>query len=97
VGRPLAEATSPRPAPKAVGTALVEAAWKYQHPPKVGAGLRRRHTGLGPDTIARSATAQKRLNAKYRQMLAHGKLRTVAVTAVARELAGFVWAEMTTD
>ena len=81
--------------PAGVRTALVEAAWKYRHPPRVGGGLRRRQSGLGADTLTRSWTAQKRLHAKYASMLAHSKPSTVAATAVARELAGFVWAEMT--
>jgi transposase len=82
--------------PQGVRTALVEAAWHYRHTPKVGVGLARRHSDLGAGTIARSWTAQRRLNAKFRQMLGHGKVPSVAVTGVARELAGFVWAEMTT-
>ena len=36
--------------------------------------------------------AQSRLNRRYRALLRRGKLKTVAITAVARELAGFVWA-----
>ena len=35
--------------------------------------------------------AQKRLHKKYRRMIARGKVRQVAVVAVARELAGFIW------
>lgn len=81
--------------PAGVRTALIEAAWKYRHQPRIGAGLRRRQAGVGADTITRAWTAQKRLHAKYQQMLAHNKPSTVAATAVARELAGFVWAEMT--
>ena len=57
--------------------------------------MRRRQDGAGPDTLARSWKAQRRLHGKYRQMLARGKPPVVAVTAIARELAGFVWAEMT--
>jgi transposase len=78
-----------------VRTALVEAAWHYQHAPAVGAGLRRRHQALPPDTISRAWTAQKRLNSRYRHLINHGKPTTVAATAIARELAGFAWAEMT--
>ena len=74
----------------------MEAAWHYRHTPKVGVGLARRHSDLDAGTIARSWTAQRRLNTKFRQMLGHGKVPSVAVTGVARELAGFVWAEMTT-
>jgi hypothetical protein len=36
--------------------------------------------------------AQCRLNRRYRALIRRGKLKTVAITAVARELAGFVWA-----
>jgi transposase len=36
--------------------------------------------------------AQSRLNKRYRALLRRGKLKTVAITAVARELAGFIWA-----
>ena len=35
---------------------------------------------------------QCRLNRRYRALIRRGKLKTVAVTAVARELAGFIWA-----
>jgi hypothetical protein len=43
-------------------------------------------------TLARSWKAQQRLHAKLTR---RGKILPVAVTAVARELAGFAWAEMT--
>ena len=52
--------------------------------------------GLPPETLARSWKAQQRLNAKYKKMITRGKPPGVAVVAVARELAGFVWAEMIT-
>jgi transposase len=55
---------------------------------------------LGPDRptallAARSWKAQQRLHATYRKLTARGKPAGVAAVAVARELAGFVWAEMT--
>ena len=78
-----------------VRTALIEAAWAYRHKPSIGATLRRRQHGASPATLARSWAAQRRLYAKYRQMIARGKPPGVAVTAMARELAGFAWAEMT--
>ena len=78
-----------------VRTALTEAAWAYRIAPAIGAGLRRRQAGAAPDTLARSWKAQLRLHAKYKKMTARGKPPGVVVTAVARELAGFVWAEMT--
>lgn len=81
--------------PQGVRTALVEAAWYYRHTPRVGVGLASRHNDLAADTIARSWSARRRCNTKFRQMLGHGKPPSVAVVAVARELAGFIWAEMT--
>ena len=57
--------------------------------------VNRRQEGAPPETIARSWKAQRRLNGKYRRMTNGGKAAPEAVTAVARELAGFVWAEMT--
>jgi transposase len=81
--------------PQAVRTALVEAAWAYRSRPRIGADLRRRQDGLPPATLARSWKAQQRLHATYAKMTARSKPSGVVVTAVARELAGFVWAEMT--
>ena len=78
-----------------VRTTLIEAAWAYQHAPAIGATLRRRQAGAGPGTLARSWKAQRRLHARYRNLTGRGKAPAEAVTAVARELAGFVWAEMT--
>src|SRR5690349_215303 len=78
-----------------VRTALVEAAWAYRFKPAIGVTLRRRQRGAEPGTLARSWKAQRHLHAKYKTMTARGKPQAVAITAVARELAGFVWAEMT--
>lgn len=72
---------------------LVEAAWAYHHRPAVGAILKKRQLGLCPQLVAFSWAAQLRLNARYRKLLPL-KAKNVAVTAVARELAGFVWAVM---
>jgi transposase len=81
--------------PVGVRTALIEAAWAYQHRPGIGLTLSRRQAGASAHTLARSWTAQQRLHAKYKKMTRRGKPPGMAVVAVARELAGFVWAEMT--
>lgn len=81
--------------PEGVRTALIEAAWAYRYRPAIGVTLVRRQAGQSPDTLARSWKAQQRLHARYKKMTARGKPGGVAVVAVARELAGFVWAEMT--
>jgi transposase len=78
-----------------VRTALIEAAWSYRFRPAIGVTLRRRQHDASPPTLARSWQAQRRLHARYKAMTARGKPAGVAVTAMARELAGFVWAEMT--
>jgi transposase len=79
-----------------VRTALTEAALACRHAPAIGAGLRRRQHGAAPETLARSWKAQRRLHARYVHLVhAGGKAAPEAAVAVARELAGFVWAEMT--
>lgn len=70
---------------------LVEAAWAYRHRPAVGEKLRRRQEGLAPELVSYCWKAQLRLNARYRK-LSVIKPANVAITAVARELSGFVWA-----
>lgn len=74
---------------------LVESAWSYRSRPAVGAVIAKRHAGLDPVVVARAWAAQQRLCGKFRRLDARKAIRKVVVTAVARELAGFVWAEMT--
>jgi transposase len=76
-------------------TQLVESAWAYQHSPVIGVALRSRQGGVPADTLARSWAAQQRLCRRFRSLSARKNVRAVVVTAVARELAGFIWAEMT--
>jgi len=76
-------------------TQLVESAWAYQHRASLGATLRRRQQGVSQDTAARSWAAQQRLCARFRHLQATHHQHSVVATAVARELAGFLWAEMT--
>lgn len=74
---------------------LGESAWAYQHRPRVGIELRRRQDRAPADTVARAWSAQLRLCGRFRRLSAKKNSRNVVVTAVARELAGFLWAEMT--
>jgi transposase len=74
---------------------LVEAAWHYQHPPRVSARAARVSDHVPPDVAARAWQAQIRLNHRHRTLTSHGKRSTVANVAVARELCGFIWAAMT--
>jgi transposase len=75
-------------------TALVESAWSYQHRPATGAVIARRQARATDETIARAWKAQIHLTAKFRRLAATKSSRNIVVTAVARELAGFLWAEM---
>lgn len=74
---------------------LVEAAWHYRHHPFVGDTLRARQRGAPPPVIAHAWTAQQRLHRRYARLAARGKPKQHVVTAVARELTGFVWAALT--
>ena len=70
---------------------LVEAAWSYRHPAKVSPAIQQRHDGLPKAIIDRAWDAQLRLCKRYRRLVARGKHPNVAVVAIARELAAFVW------
>ena len=80
-----------------VRTQLVESAWAYQHRAAVGVGLRTRQQHVSSATIARSWAAQQRLCGKHRKLAARKDSKSVVNAAVARELAGFVWAEMVAE
>ncbi len=71
---------------------VVEAAWAYRHRPAVGGALRVRQEGLSEDVKEIAWKAQHRLHQRYRRLAAKGKVKQQVVTAVARELLGFIWA-----
>jgi transposase len=71
---------------------LVECSWSYQHPPRVGS-VKQHKVDAAPPAVREIAwKAQCRLYRRYRALIRKGKLKTVAITAIARELAGFIWA-----
>jgi len=74
---------------------LVEAAWQYRHHPFAGPALRTRQRGASADVIHIAWHAQARLHRRYRRLAARGKPKQLIVTAVARELTGFLWAVLT--
>ena len=71
---------------------LVEVAWHYRHAPQVSPVIATRQDGLPKAVTDIAWKAQLRLNTKFNRLLARRMLKTKAVVAVARELAGFVWA-----
>jgi transposase len=75
-------------------TQLVESAWSYQHRPYVGRVIRKRQDTASDETIARAWRAQLHLCTKFHRLSERKTNRKVVVTAIARELTGFLWAEM---
>ena len=71
---------------------LVEAAWHYRNPPRLGRELADRQVGQPTAAIAISWSAQQRLHRTWRRLERRGKRRTLIAVAAARELAGFCWA-----
>jgi transposase len=73
---------------------LVEAAWAYQHRPNVTGYLLRRQKSLAlSDDVKNIAwKAQHRLHKRYKSFAARGKNKNQIVTALGRELLGFIWA-----
>ena len=70
----------------------VEAAWAYRHRPRIGTALARRQEGNSAQVKEIAWKAQHRLYNRYSKLSARGKTKQKAITAVARELLGFIWA-----
>ncbi len=71
---------------------LVEAAQAYSYPARISRFLLKRQQGL-PQPIREIAwKAQVRLCGRFRRLMAQGKMKNKVVTAIARELSGFIWA-----
>lgn len=73
---------------------LVETAWHYQHRPRVGVALTRRRQGQPGRVIAIADKAQQRLCRRFRKLAAEHKPAPKIAVAIARELAGFLWAAL---
>ena len=71
---------------------VIEAAWAYRYRPAVGATLRKRQASASEAVKAMAWKAQHRLHARYHHLTARGKCKQETVTAVGRELLGFIWA-----
>jgi transposase len=70
---------------------LIEAAWSYRFPARISRELLLRQEGLAKPIRDTAWKAQERLCRRYRKLARAGKPPTVVTTAIARELAGFVW------
>ena len=71
---------------------LVEASWSYRHPPRVGRA-KQALVEAAPEAVREIAwKAQTRLSERFRTLSRKGKRPTIVVCAIAREMAGFIWA-----
>jgi transposase len=71
---------------------LIEAAWHYRHQPRLSNRQRALHGELDPHVLEIAWNAQLRLNRRYARLSAKTKPPGKVITAVARELVGFIWA-----
>lgn len=71
---------------------IVESSWSYRYRPWVGGELRRRQRHLSDDIKEIAWKAQHRLYSRYKKLSASGKNKPHVVTAIGRELLGFIWA-----
>ena len=72
-------------------TMLVEASWRYRLPAREEQRYRARVQGLPEEIRSIAWRAQVRLCGRFRRLAAAGKPLPKVTTAIARELAGFVW------
>jgi len=71
---------------------VVEAAWSYRHRPAIGKALAARQRRTSKQASELAWKAQHRLHQRYVRLIGRGKCKQQAITAVARELLGFIWA-----
>ena len=70
----------------------VEAAWSYRLRPCVGPALRKRQEGVADEIKEIAWKAQHRLHRRYCRLAANRKDERKIITALGRELLGFIWA-----
>lgn len=75
-----------------VRRALIEAAWPAQYRPARSHHMQLRLARVPAEIQDIAWKAQVRLHQRYRRLIARGKTKQTAIVAIARELAGFVWA-----
>ena len=73
---------------------LIEASWHYRYKSAPGRRLTERRYGQPAELIVYADRAMRRLQAKFFKLVLLGKSSQTAVTAVARELSGFIWGMM---
>jgi transposase len=71
---------------------LTEAAWAYRYRPARSSEMQARSQGVALGVQRIAWKAQHRLHGRYLKLMGRGKNKQQTVTAIARELAGFIWA-----
>ena len=71
---------------------LIEGAWTYRFPARMSRPLEERQAGLPKAVCDIAWKAQLRLCGRFRKLMARGKQKAVVTTAIAREMAAFLWA-----
>lgn len=70
---------------------LVEAAWHYRHQPRLSQRQKKLQAELSPRVAEIAWNAQLRLHRRSHRLSARGKPACQVVTAIGRELLGFIW------
>ncbi|EKR98474.1 transposase, IS116/IS110/IS902 family [Leptospira mayottensis 200901122] len=73
---------------------LTEAAWQHRFPGTGSKIVTARRSGQPALVVALAEKASLRLHKKFRNLQQRGKTPQVMITAVSRELSGFLWAAM---
>src|SRR5262249_37030722 len=71
---------------------LTEAAWNYRFQPRSSKQINARRRLVSEEVRTIAERAERRLHRRFQRLVERGKVSQKAITAVARELAGFVWA-----
>ena len=71
---------------------VTEAAWSYRHRPALGGALKARQAGASESVKTTAWRAQHRLHERYGALMGRGKAKQKVITAIGRELLGFIWA-----
>ena len=79
---------------KRVRRLLAEVSWHYRHPYHISRELKLRRNEQPQWAIDIADRAGVRLRKRYWYLVNHGKMPCKAITAVARELVGFIWSVM---
>ena len=75
-------------------SALIESVQHYARSPHMGAQMKSDLSQLDAHSASIAVKCLKRLHKRFWALTLKGKLRPVAITAIARELVGFIWAMM---